>query len=169
MAACVPCDGGCAYGVAACVPCAWAAACGTACGAVGAAMPMIVLLPFTATGRGGAVGARSCAVMLRSMTTESSGSLDGIGTAGAWVPFGACAAFPAAARTSACVPPPASARRSPSLSVPGPVNGASSSSHDGRNIEASGRASSGESRPLAKTAGPLEPLSAGWAMIRREA
>ncbi len=92
-----------------------------------------------------------------SRITFAPSSVIGEGFAGAWLAYLAWAVN-AAALTSALVPPPCSARMSPAESVPAPVNGASSSSHDGRNAVASRSRSSGESGAFSKGAGPLGGL-----------
>src|ERR1019366_927923 len=100
------------------------------------------------------------------MTTELSGSCAcGAGAACAPLPLVPKGLAAAAARRSARTPPPCRACMSAADSVPAPVKGASSSSHEGRNIEAKRSASSGESRAWVNATGPFGEGSAGCAMI----
>ena len=81
------------------------------------------------TGGGGGLTLAGATSPGSTMTLFASSSAT-TGLAGAWLVW---AGAKAADRTSTCVPPPPSDRMSAGESEPAPVNGASSSSHDGRN------------------------------------
>ena len=102
----------------------------------------------------------SCAVMVRSMMTEFSGSC-AAGAGGACAPFVTCATDRRRGAHVGWMPPPWSACSRRATASRRPVKGASSSSHEGRNIDARRSASSGVSRASANAAGALGPGSAG--------